>query len=162
MRTQVLVLVTAMAAVAPLELLVAQTATQVVQFQVNAINQIGVSGSPAPMVINSAIAGAAPTSVTAGGTSYAVTTNESNKKITASLDQALPVGVMLEVSLAAPTGASSRGDVSLTTSASDVVTGISATTASSLPITYRLSATSTVTMPAPTSRTVTFTIVSGS
>jgi hypothetical protein len=139
----------------------AQTATQVVRFQVNAINQIGVTGSPAPMVINSATAGSAPTSVTAGGTSYAVTTNESNQKITASLDQTLPAGVTLEVSLAAPAGAASSGTVSLSTAAADVVTGISGTASASLPITYRLSATPAVQMSAPAARIVTFTIVSG-
>lgn len=139
----------------------AQTATQVVQFQVNAINQMAVSGAPAPMVINSAAAGSAPTSVTGAGTTYAVTTNELNQKITASIDQAMPSGVTLEVSLAAPGGASSVGTVPLGVAGSDVVTGISSTTASALPITYRLSATATVLMASPEARTVTFTIVSG-
>jgi hypothetical protein len=139
----------------------AQTATQVVQFQVNAVNQIAVTGSPAPMVINSATAGSAPTSVTTGGTSYAVTTNESNQKITASIDQLLPSGVTLEVSLAAPGGASSAGNVPLGTAGTDVVTGISSTAAAALPITYRLSATPAVQMSTPEARTVTFTIVSG-
>ena len=162
MRMRVLVLVAAVQAVSPHDELFAQTATQVVRFQVNAINQIGVTGSPAPMVINSATAGSAPTSVVAGGTSYAITTNETNKKITASLDQSLPAGVLLQVSLAAPTGAASLGDVSLTTSSTDVVTGISTTNATSLAITYRLSAIATVQMATPAARTVTFTIVSGS
>jgi len=140
----------------------AQTATQLVRFQVNAINQLAVSGSPALMVINSATAGSAPTPVTAGGTSYAVTTNESNQKISASIDQALPSGVMLEVTLGAPSGASSLGAVALSTASADVVTGISGVSAASLPITYRLSATTSVQMSAPEARTVTFTIVSGS
>ncbi|MGH7637553.1 MAG: hypothetical protein ACREOK_07865 [Gemmatimonadaceae bacterium] len=140
----------------------AQTATQVVRFQVTAINQIGVTGAPAPMVINSATAGSAPSSVTASGGSYAITTNEANKKITASLDAALPNGVRLEVSLAAPEGASSAGDVQLSTAGADLVTGISSLAASALPITYRLSADETVHMPVPATRTVTFTIVSGS
>jgi hypothetical protein len=139
----------------------AQSATQVVRFQVNAINQIGVNGSPAPLVISTATAGLGPTSVTAGGSSYAITTNESNQKITASLDQSLPSGVMLEVALGAPAGAASAGEVALGTAAADVVTGISATAAAALPITYRLSATATVQMSAPAVRTVTFTIVSG-
>ena len=162
MRMQGLVIVAVILAVSPGEPLFAQTATQVVQFQVNAINQIGVSGSPAPLVINSATAGSAPASVTAGGTSYAITTNETNKKITAAIDQSLPAGVLLEVSLAAPTGAASLGEVTLTTAPTDVVTGISATSGSSLAITYRLSATATVQMPTPATRTVTFTVVSGS
>jgi hypothetical protein len=139
----------------------AQTATQVVRFQVNAINQVAVSGSPAPMVINSATAGSAPVSVIGGGTSYAVTTNESNQKITASIDQSLPNGVTLEVALTAPDGAVSAGAVLLSTSGADVVTGITSTNASSLPITYRLSATPAVQMSVPAARTVTFTIVSG-
>ena len=138
----------------------AQTATQVVRFEVNAVNQIGVSGSPAPLVINSATPGSAPASITAGGTSYAITTNESNKKITASVNQALPAGVTLEVQLAAPSGASSAAYVALGTSSADLVTGISSISAASLPITYRLSATPAVQMSAQ-ARTVTFTIVSG-
>src|SRR5687768_2744287 len=139
----------------------AQIATQVVRFQVNAINQIAVTGDPAPMVINTATAGSTPTSVSANGTSYAITTNQSNQKITASVDQPLPGGVTLEVSMAAPDGAASTGPVALGTAGADVVTGISSIAASSLPITYRLSAATTVQMSAPATRTVTFTVVSG-
>ena len=159
---QVLTLVAAIPALMPHARLSAQTATQLVQFQVNAINQIGVSGNPAPLVVSTATAGSAPTSVTAGGSSYAITTNEANKKITASIDQALPAGVQLEVSLDAPSGAASVGQVVLTTAPADVVTGISAISAASLAITYRLSASATVQMPTAATRTVTFTVVSGS
>ena len=138
----------------------AQTATQVVRFQVNAISQIAVSGTTAPLIINSASAGLAPTSVTSSGSTYAVSTNELNQKITASVNQAMPAGVTLEVSLAAPGGAASAGSVALGTTNSDVVTGISSLTASALPITYRLSATPVAQFSAST-RTITFTIVSG-
>jgi hypothetical protein len=139
----------------------AQTATQVVRFQVNAVSQIAVAGTTAPLVINSATAGGVPTSVSAGGSTYAITTNELNQKITASLDQALPSGVTLEVALTAPSGAASTGHVSLSTAGADVVTGISSTSAAALPISYRLSATPAVHMSASAARTVTFTIVSG-
>lgn len=139
----------------------AQSATQVVRFEVNPVSRIAVSGNPSPMTISTATAGSAPTSVTADGTSYAVTTNQSNQKITASLDQAMPNGVTLEISLAAPDGAASSGSIALGTAGADVVTGISVTSASSLPITYRLSASTAVVLPA-TSRTVTLTIVTGS
>ena len=148
------------ATLAPLDGARAQVATQVVRFEVNAVNQIGVSGSPAAMAIHTATAGSAPTSVTANGTSYAITTNEANKKITASVDQPLPSGVTLEISLGAPAGASSASYVQLGTMSADVVTGISHLSASALPITYRLSATPAVQMSAQ-ARTVTFTIVSG-
>jgi hypothetical protein len=113
------------------------------------------------MVINSATAGNAPASVIGSGTSYAVTTNESNQKITASIDLPMPSGVTLEVTLAAPAGATSAGAVPLSTSGADVVTGITSTNASSLPVTYRLSATPAVYLNTPAARTVTFTIVSG-
>jgi hypothetical protein len=139
----------------------AQTATQVVRFQVNAINQLAVTGSPAPLVVNSATAGSEPQAVTNDGTSYGITTNESNQKITASIDQSMPAGVSLAVALAAPTGAFSTGSVELGTAAADVVTGISSVKATSLPITYRLSAAPAAGMSAAAVRTVTFTIVSG-
>ena len=138
----------------------AQTATQVVRFEVTAVNQIGVSGSPAPLAITTATAGSSLTSVTSGGSSLAVTTNETNKKITAALDQPLPSGVTLEVTLAAPSGASSHNFVALSTSGADLVTGISATNAASLPLTYRLSATPQASIGVQT-RTITYTIVSG-
>ena len=137
----------------------AQTATQVVHFQVNAVNQIAVSGSPA-LAITSAVAGSGLTSVTSTGSSYAITTNEANQKITASIDQPMPAGVTLEVQMGAPGGALSSGTVQLGTAGADVVTGITATASSALPITYRLNAGTQVQL-GPTARTVTFTIVSG-
>jgi hypothetical protein len=138
----------------------AQTATQVVRFRVTAASQASVSGNPTPLSVNSAPAGSAPTSAVATGTTYAITTNEVNQKITASLDRDMPDGVTLEVQLAAPTGAASVGSVPLGQAGADVVTGISSTAASTLPITYRLTAAPQVRL-APTSRTVTLTIVAG-
>lgn len=137
-----------------------QTATQMVRIQVNAINQIGVSGAPAPLVVNTATAGQAPATVSASGGSWAVTTNETNQKVTASLDLSLPEGIALEVALQPPAGASGAGDVRLGTAASDVVTGMNRLAASALAITYRLTATSAAPT-TTTTRTVTFTIVSG-
>ncbi|HEX9940011.1 MAG TPA: hypothetical protein VGB15_22945, partial [Longimicrobium sp.] len=78
----------------------AQQATQDVSFEVQAINQLAFTGSPS-LVISTATAGSAPTSVTANA-SYAITTNESNRKITASIDGNMPSGTTLSVSLAAP------------------------------------------------------------
>lgn len=139
----------------------AQTATQTVHFQVNAVNQIAVTGDPSPLVINTATAGSGLTSATSAGTSYAITTNQANQKITASINQGMPEGVTLEVALGAPAGATTTGSVPLGTAGADVVTGITTAASSSLPITYRLSATPQVQL-GPTVRTVTFTIVAGS
>lgn len=137
----------------------AQQATQDVTFEVQAINQIAFTGSPS-LVISSATAGGAPTSATANA-SYAITTNETNRKITAEINSALPAGVTLSVSLAAPAGGASAGAVSLGTTAQDVVTGISPVNASGLGVTYTLSATAAAGVVPSGTRTVTYTVTAG-
>lgn len=137
----------------------AQQATQSVGYEVTAINEISVAGAPS-LVISSATAGSAPTSATASGT-YAITTNETNRKITAAIDAEMPTGTTLTVTLDAPTGGASAGAVALTTVAADVVTGISTVEESGLSITYDLSATVDAGVVAAGSRTVTYTIVAG-
>ena len=139
----------------------AQTASQVVTFEVTPINQLAVSGNPAPLIINTAAAGNAPTSVTSSATTWAVTTNEIGKKVTASLNSALPSGVTLAVSLGAPGTASSAGNVTLGTSAVDVVTGLTKLNASGLTLSYTLAATAAAGIVASDTRTVTFTLVAG-
>ncbi|MDB4950807.1 MAG: hypothetical protein JWM27_3456 [Gemmatimonadetes bacterium] len=138
----------------------AQTATQDVGFEVQAISQIAFSGSPT-LTISTATAGSAPTSATASG-SYAVTTNETNQKITAEIDATMPTGVTLTASLAAPSGGTSAGVKTLSTTAQDVVTGISTLNQSGLSVSYGLSATSAAGVVAADSRTVTYTILAGS
>jgi len=124
-----------LASVAPVR---AQTATQRVTFQVIALNRMAVSSA---------------------GT-YTITTNERHQKIAAALDDVLPDGVTLEVSLSAPPGASSVGLVPLGTSGVDVVTGITPIASSALPMSYRLSASHSVVRPRAPSRVVTYTILS--
>ena len=101
----------------------AAQATQTVTWQIDAVNQIAVTGSPT-MAITAAVPGNAPTTVTSSGNTWAVTTNQSTAKITASIGSAMPIGVTLSANLAAPAGASSVGLVALGTSAVDIVTGI--------------------------------------
>ena len=139
---------------------VAQTATQVVHFQVIPISHVAVSGSAGPIVVMSAVPGSAPTSASMGGSSYGITTNETNQKITAALDAPMPAGMTLAVALAAPAGAASAGTRTLGTAAADVVTGISTVSASALPIVYTVSASASAPV-APGSRIVTFTIAAG-
>src|SRR3954462_14620162 len=81
----------------------AQTATQTVTMQVDAINLISVSGTPS-LAISAAVAGGAPTSVTSTGNTWAVTTNQTNAKITASIPTAMPAGVTLSANMGNPTG----------------------------------------------------------
>ena len=137
----------------------AQSATQDVSFEVQAINEIAFTGSPS-LVISAATAGSAPTSTTANAT-YAITTNETNRKVTAELNSAMPTGVTLSVNLAAPSGGTSANTVSLSTTAQDVVTGVSKVNATGLSVTYSLSATSAAGVVAAETRTVTYTIVAG-
>lgn len=137
----------------------AQTSTQNVTFQVNAVNQIAVAGSPS-LTVNTATAGSAPTAATASAT-WAVTTNQSNAKITASLDSDMPSGLTLSVNMGAPTGASSAGATALSSASVDVVTGITKLAQGALSIGYSLSATTAAGVVSSTSRTVTYTITGG-
>ena len=138
----------------------AQTATQTVTFQVDAINEIAFAGAPS-LLINTAIAGSAPTSATNAVATWAVTTNQTGAKITASINAAMPAGLTLSANLAAPAGASSAGLQSLSTVAVDVVTSITKLAASALGVTYQLSATAAAGVVASQSRTVTYTITGG-
>lgn len=137
----------------------AQTATQTLTFQVDAINQIGFSGSPS-LVINTATAGSNPNSATAAAT-WAVTTNQAGAKITASLNAALPANVTLSVDLAPPTGATTTGALALGTTAVDLVTGITRVAEGALGVTYTLTATAAAGVVASTTRTITYTITGG-
>ena len=139
----------------------AQSATQTVTFSVSPINALSVSADPGALTVNSATAGSPPNAATNSATSYAITTNETKKKITAAIDQAMPAGLTLQVNLQAPTGATSAGAVTLGTAAADVVTGISKLNESGKTITYTFSATTAAGTVSSTSRTVTLTIVPG-
>jgi len=137
-----------------------QTATQVVTFQVTAINQIGFSGSPS-LVINTATAGNNPSSASDATATWAVTTNQSGAKITASINSAMPAGVTLSVNLSAPAGASSAGSQALSTTAVDLVTSITKVAQGALGVSYSLDATPAAGVVASTTRTVTYTITGG-
>ncbi|HEY8174161.1 MAG TPA: hypothetical protein VIF32_00585 [Gemmatimonadaceae bacterium] len=137
----------------------AQTANQIVTFQVDAINQIAFIGSPS-LVINTATAGSDPTSATAAAT-WAVTTNQTGAKITASLSSNMPAGLTLNVNLSAPTGGSSAGAQSLSTVSVDLVTGITKLKQAAMAANYSLDATPAAGVVASTTRTVTYTITGG-
>ena len=138
----------------------AQTATQTVTFQVDPINQVAVTGTPS-LLINAAVAGSAPTSVTSASNSWAVTTNQSTAKITASIASAMPSGLTLSAQLGAPSGATSTGLKALGTSAVDMVTGITKVNASGLSLSYQLDATAAAGVVASATRVVTYTITGG-
>jgi len=122
---------------------------------------IAVSGNPGLLRIDNAVAGSEPIAVTNSITTYTVTTPAPNRtyKVTAQLDAAMPAGVTLTATFAAPAGATSIGPVALDLTARDVVTGILRNTNSTQGITYQLSATTAAGVVTSTSRTVTLTII---
>lgn len=138
----------------------AQTATQIVHIQVHPINQIAVTGSP-QLSVTTAAAGSMPSSAMTSANSFAVTTNQTNAKITASIASGMPTGVTLSVQLAAPSGALSLGMLPLGTTPVDLVTSISRVSVSGLTLTYRLDATPDAGVIADDSRVVTYTITGG-
>jgi hypothetical protein len=138
----------------------AQTVPQTVTFQVDAVNQIAVTGSPT-MAITAAVPGNPPTSVTSAGNTWAVTTNQSTAKITASIGSAMPAGLTLSANLGAPAGATSAGLVALSISTVDIVTGITKLNSSGLSLSYQLDATTAAGVITSTTRVVTYTITGG-
>lgn len=139
----------------------ANTTTQTVTFEVQAVNEISVTGNPAALTVNTATAGSDPDTVMDSSTAYSISTNESTKKITGQITTGgnMPANVTLEVSMAAPAGGSSSGYVSLnSTGASDLVTAISTIAEVSKTITYRLSATVGAGAVASDTRIVTITL----
>ncbi len=137
------------------------TTTQTVTYEVQAIDELAVTGTPS-LTVHTATAGSAPDAVTDNTATYAITTNETNRKITGAIDSNMPSGVTLSVNLGAPAGATSAGKQSLSSTPVDLVTGISTLNESGKSISYELVATSAAGVVASASKTVTLTITAGS
>jgi hypothetical protein len=109
----------------------ANSAIQVVTYQLSAINDISVSDANVPALnVNSATNGV-PDPVTSSGLTYSVTTNAANgtekKKITAALTNAMPsASNVLNLTLANPNigSSTSLGKKALSTAALDMVNEI--------------------------------------
>lgn len=122
-------------------------------------DSISVSGDPGPLVVTAAIAGSEPTCAIDATTTYSVQTTPNNRRITGELNSAMPSNTNLRIELQPPTGATSMGEVSLSTVAQNLVTGIDHhTDEGGLSITYKFSASAAAGVVPSTSRTVTFTV----
>jgi hypothetical protein len=129
-----------------------------VSFDFQEINEISITGSP-NLSISSALAGQEPSDAMDKSASCAITTNGTGKRITASIDTAMPTNAILKVAVVAPAGSgTSAGEVILSTPAVSVVTGINQVAATSLAITYKFSATVKAGVLPTDTRTVTFTL----
>jgi hypothetical protein len=140
----------------------ASIANQTVTFQVVAINELSVNGNPGALIVNTAASGSEPTSATDSTTTYNVTTNGTNKKITGSIDTNMPANTSLKINLTAPAEATSAGAVILTTSPVDLITGITQKAENGRGITYTFTANVAAGIIASDTRTVTLTLTDGS
>ena len=139
----------------------AGSANQVVTFSVSAINEISISGNPGALIVSAATAGSQPNEVSDNSTSYLISSNGTNMKITGSIDTPMPAGVTLKVNLSAPTGGSSAGDVSLGVSSVDLVSGTTKVAETGKTITYKLNATVAAGVVVNANKTVTLTLTDG-
>ena len=131
----------------------AQTATQTVQFRIDPVNSISVSANPPVLTINTI-----PGTVVDSTTSYGVSTNQANRRITGQIDNAMPEYTELRVALQPVTGSSSTGSQVLSTTPVSLVTTITRLAESGRSITYTFNALSGAAEIPVTTRTVTFTI----
>ena len=136
----------------------AQTATQDVTVVVPEVESIAVGAGAVTLTFTTPTAGSAFTDATQTS-SYNITVNTEDNKITGLLDSDFATGITLSVKLAAPSGASSEDYVDLSTTAADLVTDVATVNATGLSIDYTASATSEALPNGPgETNTVTFTI----
>jgi hypothetical protein len=106
----------------------ANTDNHTVTVQVQAINEAAISGGNITLTINTASAGSEPDDAVDNTTcDLAWTTNQATKKITAETDLAAPT-FALKVLAQNVTGGTAAAEVTLSTTATDFVTGVATTT----------------------------------
>lgn len=138
----------------------AEAQTQTVTFSVSAISTLSFGANPAALNVTAAAAGQPPNAVSTTST-YSITTNEANRKITAAINTVMPTGVTLAVNFAAPSTGTSAGTVLLGIAPVDVVSSIDPVSQAGLGITYTLSAAATAGPVTSSTRIVTYTIIAG-
>lgn len=134
---------------------------QAVGYEVTAVNLIDVSGTPS-LTVNTTVGdeAGADLAVDTAAASYDITTNGTNMKITAILGSAMPSGVTLSATVTAPTGGSGGVKTGLSTTAADVVTGITQVAETGIAIEYELDAELSAGVVTSDSVNVTYTITS--
>lgn len=124
------------------------------------LDNITLSGNPAPLTISTATAGSQPDSASDSSTTYGITTSLAGNSITGHLSANMPTGLTLSVELEAPFTATSLGSVALSTTPADLVTNLPLISllSSGHQITYTLDATVAASPAGAQNVTVTFTI----
>ena len=104
MRKSLVLSMVVLSAMVAVNAFAADNVAQTVTYQVSAINEISVSGNPGALIVITAVPGSQPTAVTDATTTYAITTNIANKKITGALNTAMPANTSLESDPRGPDG----------------------------------------------------------
>jgi hypothetical protein len=133
-------------------------ATQTITFSIDPISEITVSGDPPPLVAQAVSDGGNPANVSDNSTFYAITTNGSSQKITASLSAPMPNGTWLKLMATPPSGATCAGCLDLDINEQNIITGISQIAEGNLQLTYVFRSTAAAGIIPTTSRIVMFTL----
>jgi hypothetical protein len=121
--------------------------------------QIVSIASDVVLVVNSVNAVGRGLASDTDSTTYSINNALGNKKLVARLSSPMPPNTTLKVQLAAPPGAVSAGQVTLTASDQTLVTGIGIVTAAGLDMTFTLSATVNAPLTNAGTKTLTLTLV---
>ena len=159
MKTQLITVLAVAIVAAALGTANAQLDNHSVTVEVLAINEVAITGN-ATLTISTATAGSDPDDATDNSTSYAITTNQPNRKLTAAIDVNMPTGMTLALLAVAPAGGTPASK-NLSTVAKDIVTGVSTLSESGLQLGYTLSATAAAGTLSSVVKTVTITVVAG-
>jgi hypothetical protein len=111
----------------PAAALAGNTATQSVTVTVSSIDEVAVTGGAVTLTINSATAGSEPDAASDSTTGLAWTTNDAGQKITVETDLASPT-FTLQVLATGVTGGSAALEQTVSHTAADFITGMSAQT----------------------------------
>ncbi len=133
----------------------ASVATQQVAVQIEEFAVISVD-SDISITVNAANAGSQPDRAT-GSSTWSITTNGRNGKVTASLDSNMPRNMKLWATMEAPDGATSRGRIRMNRRAKTLVRNVSSVNQTGLNVTFEAEAKVNVD-PQEVVRTVTYTV----
>lgn len=129
-----------------------------VNYEVSAINELAIDQASVDLVVNAATAGSEPDADTDSTITYDITTNGSSKKITAAIDTAMPSNVSLKLDVTAPTGGTGAGQLTLSGTAQDAVTGVATVAEADISMSFELSATVAAGVVASANKTCTMTL----
>jgi hypothetical protein len=123
------------------------------------------AGTPASMVVTTAVAGSEPLPITVGGTTIRIVARcggQCFNHVTAELNTPMPANTTLSVALGAPPlPETTAGPVILSTTPRSVINNLKQENGVTVSITYVFTAKAAAGVVAPQTRIVTFTLVSG-